>query len=188
MEIKSATSGYNANQAAQTEGKKERVEVKSLYTEKLSTEESSALREQIKMNSMAFTMQSTSVQSNIFNPNQSTNKDVADFQSFLKDIGYEGKPIASLSQDEASALVSADGFFGIDKTAQRIADFVINGSGGNEDLLRAGREGMLRGFDEAEEVWGGKLPDISQQTMTKATELVDKAMSDLGFSILNTEA
>ena len=47
---------------------------------------------------------------------------------------------------------------------------------------------MLFRSGEAEQAWGGKLPDISQQTMTKAAELVDNAMSDLGFSILNTEA
>ena len=188
MEIQGAGSGYNLNQMLQTENRKEQVEIKSLYTEKISVDEAKAIREQITMNSLSFTFQSTSVQQNVFNPSQATDKGVADFQSFLKDIGYEGKPIASLSQDEASALVSTDGFFGIDKTAQRIADFVINGSGGNEDLIRAGREGMLRGFDEAEQAWGGKLPDISQQTMKKATELVDQAMSNLGFSILNTEA
>lgn len=188
MQIKGAASGYNLNQMTQTEGKKEQVQIKSLYTEKISADEAKAIREQITMNSLTFAFQSTSVQQNLFDPNQAIDKSVADFQSFLKDIGYEGKPIASLSQDEASALVSTDGFFGIDKTAQRIADFVINGAGGNEDLLRAGREGMLRGFGEAEQAWGGKLPDISQQTMTKAAELVDNAMSDLGFSILNTEA
>ena len=54
-------------------------------------------------------------------------------------------------------------------------------------MLRAGREGMLRGFAEAEQMWGGKLPEISQQTMAKAIEMVDMAMSELGFSIINQE-
>ena len=47
----------------------------------------------------------------------------------LSDIGYNGKPIAELSQDEAAELVSEDGFFGIAKTSERIANFVINGAG-----------------------------------------------------------
>ena len=51
--------------------------------------------------------------------------------------------------------------------------------------MRAGREGMLVGFKQAEEMWGGKLPEISQETMKAATELVDKAMTDLGFSIID---
>ena len=65
---------------------------------------------------------------------------------------------------------------------------MINGAGGDESMLRAGREGMLQGFKDAESMWGGKLPDISQETMKKAVELVDKKMYDLGFSILNQEA
>ena len=46
---------------------------------------------------------------------------------------------------------------------------------------------MIQGFKEAEEMWGGELPEISQKTMQKAIEMVDKAMYDLGFSILDKE-
>jgi hypothetical protein len=65
---------------------------------------------------------------------------------------------------------------------------VINGAGGDESMLRAGREGMIQGFKEAQEIWGGELPEISQKTMDRALEIVDKAMSDLGYSVLDTEA
>ena len=54
--------------------------------------------------------------------------------------------------------------------------------------MRAGREGMILGFKQAEAMWGGELPEISQQTMKAAIEMVDKAMYELGFSILNEEA
>ena len=162
--------------------------VKTLYTEKLTADEAKELRQQVEFNANAFTFDSLKLQSNIFNPQSDFEKEYEQFQSFLQDIGYEGKPIASLSQEEASALVAEDGFFGIEQTSQRIADFVMNGAGENEDLLRAGREGVLRGFEEAQQVWGDeKLPDISQQTMQKALEIIDKTMSDLGFSILNQE-
>ncbi len=114
-------------------------------------------------------------------------RDYEAFQSFLSDIGYGGKPIAQLSQNEAAELVSDDGFFGIDNTAQRIADFVIMGAGSDEDMLRAGREGMLQGFKEAEAMWGGELPDISQKTMALATKMIDDVMHGLGYSILNEE-
>jgi hypothetical protein len=110
-----------------------------------------------------------------------------EFNSFLDDIGYEGKPINELSQEEAAELVSEDGFFGIEQTAQRIADFVISGAGDNEDLLRAGREGVLKGFDEAEEIWGGKLPDISYKTIEKAVEMIDTKMHELGFNIIDED-
>lgn len=114
-------------------------------------------------------------------------KDYDEFQSFLGDIGYSGKPIASLSQSEAAELVSDDGFFGMQNTAERIANFVIQGAGGDESLLRAGREGMLRGFAEAEKMWGGELPQISQDSIALATKMVDDTMHELGYSILNEE-
>ena len=161
---------------------------KTLFTEKLSKEEVDGLKEKIEKSTHAFTFDYTSVQINVSNTQDKFAQDYDDFQSFLKDIGYDGKPIAELSQDEAAELVSEDGIFGISQTSQRIADFVIKGANGDEDLLRAGRKGMLQGFKEAEDMWGGKLPDISQKTMQKATELVDKAMADLGFSIIDEEA
>ncbi|MCD8545176.1 MAG: hydrogenase-4 component G [Sulfurospirillum cavolei] len=104
----------------------------------------------------------------------------------LADIGYTGTPIADLTQDEATALVSEDGFFGITQTSARIADFVINGAGDDLSKLQAGRSGMLQGFDEAEKLWGGKLPEISYTTMQKALESVDARIAELGGKVLDT--
>lgn len=104
----------------------------------------------------------------------------------LSDIGYNGKPIAELSQDEAAELVSEDGFFGISKTSERIANFVVNGAGDDLEKLQAGRSGMLQGFKEAEALWGEKLPEISYTTMEKALAMVDKRISELGGSVLDT--
>lgn len=161
--------------------------IKSLYTEKLTKDEVKEIRAQLQENINKFAFDSMSFQSEV------TGKDIAqlqyeDFQGFLADIGYEGKPIAELSQDEAAALVAEDGIFGVKQTSERIANFVINGANGDEDRMRAGREGMLLGFKQAEEMWGDKLPEISQKTMQAAIEMVDKAMAEQGFSIIDTEA
>lgn len=110
-----------------------------------------------------------------------------EFQSFLQGIGYDGKPIAELSRDEAAELVAEDGFFGIAQTSERIANFVLNGAGDDEELLRAGRAGILQGFNEAEQIWGGKLPDISYKTIEKAVEMIDMRMHELGYSIIEEE-
>lgn len=167
---------------------KDIAQIKTIYTEKISKDEAMEIREQIKQNANAMAFNSATAQNSLLKKGDVSLDNYDAFQSFLKDIGYNGKPIASLSKDEASELVNKDGFFGVDQTSKRISDFVINGAGGDEKLLRAGREGMLRGFKEAEEMWGGKLPDISQETMIKATEMVDKAMYNLGFSVIDKEA
>jgi len=106
----------------------------------------------------------------------------------LEDLFINGKSINELSQSEASELVSEDGFLGIKETSKRIADFVINGAGNSISLLKAGREGALDGYKEAEKIWGGKLPDISQKTIEKALEMIDKRISELGGNILDEKA
>ncbi len=106
----------------------------------------------------------------------------------LKSIGYEGKPISELSREEASDLVSEKGFFGIANTADRMSGFVINGAGDDLEKLKAGREGMARGYEAAKKAWGGELPEISQKTMQKALESVDKRIAQLGGNVLNVQA
>ncbi|MDQ7043073.1 MAG: hypothetical protein Q9M34_06025 [Sulfurimonas sp.] len=162
--------------------------VKTNFTQKLSKEEATEIRAQITKNANDYALKSVNIQGNLVSQQVDIQKEYADFQTFLKDVGYEGKPIAELSQAEAGALVSEDGFFGIKQTSERIANFVISGAGEDEDRLRAGREGMLQGYKDAESMWGGTLPEISQKTMQAALELVDKEMNSLGFSILNQEA
>lgn len=179
MEISSNLQNVNLSQSS--------ANIKTDFTQKISKDEVQDLKTQISQNANDMMLKSTSLQSNIETGNdfESTYKD---FQTFLDDIGYSGKNIADLSQDEAADLVSEDGFFGITQTSDRIADFVIDGSAGDESMMRAGREGMIEGFKMAEEMWGGELPEISQKTMDAAIEKVDKAMYDLGFSIMDKEA
>ncbi len=162
--------------------------IKTNFTEKISKDDALEIRAQITQNANDMMLKSTSIQANLVNKQDDFTSQYKDFQSFLSDIGYEGKPIAELSQSEAAELVSEDGIFGIEQTSQRIANFVISGAGGDEDRFRAGREGMIEGFKQAEAMWGGELPEISQKTMQAAIEMVDKAMHEAGFSILNQEA
>ena len=112
-------------------------------------------------------------------------KEPQSFDKFLSSIGYEQKPIASLSQDEAKALVSEDGFFGVEQTAKRLFEFVINGANGDIDKLRAGRAGIIEGFKEAERLWGKKLPEISYDTLDRALEQIDNSITDMGYSLID---
>lgn len=103
-------------------------------------------------------------------------------------IGYTGSPLNELSSEEAGALVAEDGFFGIEQTASRVADFVIQGAGDDVQKLQAGREGILQGFKEAEEIFGGELFEISYKTLEEALARVDERLVELGAPVLNIEA
>lgn len=103
-------------------------------------------------------------------------------------IGYSGKAIADMTLDEAKILVSEDGYFGVKQTSERLADFVLMGGGDDLERLKAGREGIIRGFNEAEKIWGEKLPDISYETLDKALAKIDEKIASLGGNILDTTA
>lgn len=102
--------------------------------------------------------------------------------------GYEGKPITELTKEEADALVSDDGFFGVSKTSQRVADFVLSFANGNLDLLSKGRDGLMKGFKWAEDLWGEELPEISYNTLKETLKKVDEEISKNGGSILDQQA
>lgn len=103
-------------------------------------------------------------------------------------IGYEGKSPLSMNGDELNALIGENGFFGLENTASRIADFVIQGAGEDLDKLKSGFEGMKQGFAEAEKLWGGKLPQLSQDTIDKAIEKVSTRIDELGGKAVSLEA
>ena len=106
----------------------------------------------------------------------------------LAGIGYNGKALGKLSSDEARELVSENGLFGIANTAERIAGFVLSGAGDDIEKLKAGREGVAKGFEDAKKIWGGELPEIAQKTIAKTLETLDKKIAELGGNVLNVSA
>ena len=168
--------------------KKEATEEKSLEQ----TINESAVKVNISMNAqyILFAMNSSSIskgntisQASI----SSEQKEVLNFLSGedtqegfnLKDIGYEGKPITELTQDEAKDLISEEGFFGITQTSNRVADFVFSFSGDDLELLQKGREGIVQGFEEAKKLFSGELPEISNKTQERTLALIDEKINSL---------
>lgn len=122
--------------------------------------------------------QSLADQNAIVHFNQLSKEDMAS-------LSYNGSPISELSVEKANELISSDGYFGIEKTAQRIADFVLKGAGDDIERLKAGREGVLNGFAAAEKAWGGKLPDISYETLAKSLSSIDEKIREQGESVVD---
>ncbi|WP_428023140.1 TM1812 family CRISPR-associated protein [Arcobacter sp.] len=139
----------------------------------------------VQVRSLEFVQTNTEAQDmlhNIFN-----NKEVFHFLDGreasnglnLKDIGYEGKPITQLTASEAKELVSEKGFFGVEQTSDRVSNFAFGISNGDVELLKESRKGIVKGFEEAEKLWGGELPEISYLTQEKTLEKIDKRIAEL---------
>ncbi len=106
----------------------------------------------------------------------------------LTQLTHTGQSITDLTKDEAAELVSDDGFYGIEQTAQRIFDFVASMAGEDPERLKIAKDAVLKGFKDAEKHFGGSLPDISHDTISKALELIDGRLSELGGSVVDIKA
>ena len=147
--------------------------------------EKSAVKVSLSMNAqmILFAMDAADQNKN----NLSTQSDVLNFLSggkvqdgySLEDIGYTGKPITELSTVEAKDLISEDGFFGVEQTSSRVAQFVLDFASSDSDTLEKAIEGIKQGFEEAEKLWGGKLPEISYQTQEKTLSILNDKLSEL---------
>lgn len=81
--------------------------------------------------------------------------------------------ISKITPEEAQALVADDGYFGIDKTSQRIFDLAVGIAGGDPAKLEAVRAGVEKGFQEAFKAMGDWLPDISYKTYDAVMQKLD---------------
>ena len=139
----------------------------------------------LNIKSIEFTQENTSAQSSLMNIINNT--EIYDFLSgkeldggfSLKSIGYEGKPITELNPNEAKDLVSEDGFFGVVETSNRVSSFVMGMAEDNVESLEEARNGVVKGFEQAEEMWGGTLPEISYETQERTLKIIDEKIAEL---------
>ena len=72
--------------------------------------------------------------------------------------------------------IESDGsedFWGADKTAERILDFAKNLAKNDPDSFKKVKDAFEKGFSESEKIWGGKLPDVSYETLDKVRQGFD---------------
>ena len=138
-----------------------------------------------------FTQKSESVSRTSF-VSQGSMGDFKKLQELMESVneelmGYKGKELSRLTPKEAKELVSDGGFFSLENTASRLSSFVVSGAKGSVDMLKAGREGVMMGFHQAEALWGEKLPELSYKTLESALTSIDHVIAKEGGSVLNVE-
>jgi hypothetical protein len=88
--------------------------------------------------------------------------------------GEQSLTVDPATQKAAAAAVSEDGEWGVRKTAERILDFAKAAIGGDPEKLATIRAAVEKGFSEAEEAFGGWLPEISHRTMDAVRSEFDR--------------
>lgn len=81
--------------------------------------------------------------------------------------------ISTLTPEKAQDLVADDGYFGVEKTSERIFDLAVGIAGGDPARIDAIRAGVEKGFQEAYDAFGGWLPDISYDTYDAVMNKLD---------------
>lgn len=91
---------------------------------------------------------------------------------------HVGQPAADVTVDDATRAaaqqdISEDGYYGVKAVTQRLMDFAGALSGGDPSKAETLRQAVQAGFKQAEDQWGGKLPQISQDTYDSVMKAFD---------------
>lgn len=82
--------------------------------------------------------------------------------------------VDAATKAQAQADIAEDGYWGVEQTSDRIIDFAVALTGGDPDKVEEMREAFKKGYAQAEETWGGKLPEISQKTYDAVMKKFDE--------------
>lgn len=92
--------------------------------------------------------------------------------------GEQKLTVDAATIEKAKADVAEDGEFGVRKTAERILNFAKLGIGNDPAKIETFRAAIQKGFDEAQSILGGVLPEISQQTHQAIMDELDRWAKD----------
>lgn len=154
--------------AAAVYEKSSESEKKATYSiNKMSAEDRAALVEKLKQENLNQQNQLVSIVSQMLSKQgKASNLSQMFSPENLKNVSAED--IAQAKKD-----VSEDGYWGVKQTAQRMFDFASALAGDDVEKMKKMQAAMEKGFKKAEKAWGGKLPDICQDTMKAANKMFD---------------
>lgn len=75
-----------------------------------------------------------------------------------------GIEVDEATRAKAEEEISEDGYYGVKQTSARILDFAKAIAGNDPAKIEEMRAAVQKGFDQAERMWGDKLPEICQKT------------------------
>ena len=93
-----------------------------------------------------------------------------DIWSFLRTGNFT---VDAATKAQAQADIAEDGYWGVTQTSDRIVDFAKALCGGDPDKIEEMREAFEKGFKQAQETWGGELPEISHKNYDAVLENFD---------------
>lgn len=81
--------------------------------------------------------------------------------------------VDAATREQAQKDIAEDGYWGVDKTSDRILDFAKALSGNDPEKADKLLEAFKEGFRQATKAWGKRLPDISSRTYDAVVKKFD---------------
>lgn len=81
--------------------------------------------------------------------------------------------VDAATKAQAQADIAEDGYWGVKQTSQRIFDFAMALSGGDQETMEKMRSAFEKGFKQATSAWGKELPSISKDTYDAVEKMFD---------------
>jgi hypothetical protein len=91
----------------------------------------------------------------------------------LKDLKPEDIKVDQKARDEAQQMIDEGGPLSPEAVSDRIVEFAKSISSGDKEKLELLRGAIEEGFEQAKEMMGGELPEISSQTYDLIQEKLD---------------
>lgn len=131
--------------------------------------------EKLKEDAEARTQQLQTIVQQLITKQGKTFADATDMWSFLREGDFT---VDAETKAQAEADIAEDGYWGVEQTSDRIIDFAVALTGGDTSKLEDMREAFKKGYAQAEETWGGELPEISKKTYDAVMEKFDKLVEE----------
>jgi len=133
------------------------------------------LIEKLKAETDARTQQLRDLVEKMLNQQVNTYGKANDIWQFLREGNFTVDPA---TKAQAQADIAEDGYWGVEQTSDRIVQFATALTGGDPDKIEEMRAAFQKGFKQAEQTWGGELPEISQKTYEAVMEKFDKLAAE----------
>lgn len=167
-----------ANESGVVYEASETKDSKATYSvNKMSAEERTALVNQLKADAEARQNQLISLVQQMMSQQTNAYGQANNIWQFLASGNYT---VDSATQAQAQADIAEDGYYGVTQTSERIFDFASALAGDDVDKMKEMQEAFAKGFEQAEETWGGKLPDISYETQEAVNKKFEEYYAAMG--------
>ena len=104
------------------------------------------------------------------------------FAQLFEDVKNGKISVDPTTVAQAQKDIAEDGYWGADQTSDRLVSMAQALSGGDTEKADKMIAAIKKGYEQATNAWGGKLPDICQRTIDLATKKLESWRDGLSSS------